>query len=146
MSRFAELLGSTDFRGEISGGNSSARAIRPRSPRNAPRVPRLPEPDFFSVALQVLRKRKFTVIGFFLLVVLLVLGASFLMRPKYEAVARIVFNRESANPLGFKTWPTSGRQMTNILCHWIRRSKSCKATLWACKSSGSCTLIETWPS
>jgi capsular exopolysaccharide synthesis family protein len=36
------------------------------------------------------------------LVVLLVSAASFWMKPRYEAVARIVFNRESSNPLGFK--------------------------------------------
>ena len=102
MSRFAELRGSTDSEGKILRSEFSERLARPRSPQIVPRVPRPLEPDFFSVALQVLRKRKFTVIGFFLLVVLLVLGASFLMRPKYEAVARILFNRESTNPLGFK--------------------------------------------
>src|SRR6266480_2968098 len=49
-----------------------------------------------------LAKRKWTIAGFFLLVVLVVAAASFVMKPKYEAVARIAFNRETANPLGFK--------------------------------------------
>src|SRR5437870_10740111 len=102
MSRFAELLGSADFDGEIIRNDISERAIRPRAPRMAPSEQPPLETDFFLVALQILRKRKFTIIGFFLLVVQLVLLGSVVMKPKYEAVSRIVFNRENANPLGFK--------------------------------------------
>ena len=103
MSRFAELLKSTDSEGNILRGDLSKPVLRPRVTQMAPRAPQTLETDFFSVALRVLRQRKFTVIGFCLLVVLLVAAASFLMKPKYEAVARVVFNRENANPLGFKS-------------------------------------------
>ena len=102
MSRFAELLGSTDSDGKIVRSDFPEIVVRRRSPQMASRAPQTLETDFFSIALRVLQRRKFTLIGFFLLVVLLVSLASFLMKPKYEAVARIVFNRENANPLGFK--------------------------------------------
>jgi len=102
MSRFAELVGSTDLDGQIVRRDNPEKTLRPRFPETPPLVPHPPEGDFLSFVLQVLRKRKSTIIGFFLLVVSLVLAASLLMKPKYQAVARIVFNRENANPLGFK--------------------------------------------
>jgi polysaccharide biosynthesis transport protein len=102
MSRFAELIGLTDFNEQIVRRDNSEKAIRPRLPEIPPHTPHIAEVDFLSFAIQVLRKRKFTIIGFFLLVVLLVTVASLFMKPKYEAVARIVINHENANPLGFK--------------------------------------------
>ena len=68
------------------------------------RVPQVehPDEDFLFSFLHVLRKRRWTIIGFFGLVVLMVGIPSLLMKPQYEAVARIVFNRETADPLGFK--------------------------------------------
>jgi polysaccharide biosynthesis transport protein len=60
--------------------------------------------DFFITFLQVLRKRRWTVIGFFSLLVLMVGAATLLLKPQYEAVARIVFNRENEDPLGFKNF------------------------------------------
>jgi succinoglycan biosynthesis transport protein ExoP len=58
--------------------------------------------DFLATCLQVLRRRKWTVVGFFVVVVGLVAMASVLMEPKYNAIARIVFYRENSDVLGFK--------------------------------------------
>jgi polysaccharide biosynthesis transport protein len=58
--------------------------------------------DFLSFLFQTLNKRKITVLSFFALVVLLVSVPTFLTKPRYEAGARIVFNRENGDPLGFR--------------------------------------------
>ncbi len=103
MSLFDGLIKSTDFETEILRASDLAPAPpRSRSPRPNAGGPPAPQADLLLFTLWTLKKRKWTVLGFFLLVVLLVAAASFVMKPKYEAVARIVFNRENANPLGFK--------------------------------------------
>jgi len=103
MSRFAELIGLTESNNEIVRTNNlQAGAARQRFLPPEPPLPLTVETDVLGIVLQVLRKRKFTIISFFLLVTLFVLVGSLLRKPKYEAVTRIVFNRESANPLGFK--------------------------------------------
>lgn len=100
MSRLIDRLNGVEPAGEIvpraEVRSSAARVV----PRYTPPPPSQPE-SFWNV-LDMLRRRKFTVLGFFALVVTLVAAASLVMRPKYEAVARIVLNRENANPLGFK--------------------------------------------
>ena len=103
MSLFDGLIKSTDFETEILRASDLAPTPpRSRSPRPNAGGPPAPQADLLLFTLWTLKKRKWTVLGFFLLVVLLVAAASFVMKPKYEAVARIVFNRENANPLGFK--------------------------------------------
>src|SRR5438309_683949 len=103
MSLFDGLIKSTDFETEILRASDLAPTPpRSRSPRPNAGGPPAPQADLLLFTLWTLKKRKWTVLGFFLLVVLLVAAASFVMKPKYEAVARIGFNRENANPLGFK--------------------------------------------
>src|SRR5947207_1031264 len=103
MSLFDGLIKSTDFETEILRASDLVPTPpRSRSPRPNAGGPPAPQADLLLFSLWTLKKRKWTVLGFFLLVVLLVAAASFVMKPKYEAVARIVFNRENANPLGFK--------------------------------------------
>jgi len=72
----------------------------PAPPSVAPPPPQSPE--LFWSFLDVLQRRRWTIISFLLLVLLLVSAASLMIKPKYEAVSRIVFNRENANPLGFR--------------------------------------------
>jgi capsular exopolysaccharide synthesis family protein len=58
----------------------------------------------FAVGLwRIIRARKWTVAAFTLVVVAIVTVASFLMKPQYEAVGRVVFHRENdIGVLGFK--------------------------------------------
>jgi polysaccharide biosynthesis transport protein len=98
MSRLIDRLNGVELAGEIVRRGD----LRSHVPRSAPHPPPPSQPEFLSILLDLLQRRKRTILGFFLLVVLLVAAASFLMKPKYEAVARIVFNRENANPLAFK--------------------------------------------
>ena len=58
----------------------------------------------FAVGLwRIIRARKWTVAAFTLVVVAIVTVASFLMKPRYEAVGRVVFHRENdIGVLGFK--------------------------------------------
>jgi succinoglycan biosynthesis transport protein ExoP len=98
MSRLIDRLNGVEVAGEIVRRSD----LRVQVSRSAPHPPPPSQTEFLWILLDTLLRRKWTIVGFFLLVVLLVSAASFLMKPKYEAVARIVFNRETANPLGFK--------------------------------------------
>ena len=100
MSRLIDRLNGVEPTGEIVPRAEvrppAARVVRSHTP--------LPtsQPESFWNVLDMLQRRKFTVLGFFVMVVGLVAVASLVMKPKYEAVARIVLNRENTNPLGFK--------------------------------------------
>ena len=100
MSRLIDRLNGVEPAGEIV----RRAEFRPSATRVVPNYTPLPpsQPEHFWNVLDVLRRRKVTVLGFFVMVVGLVAAASFVMKPKYEAVVRIVLNRENANPLGFK--------------------------------------------
>ena len=103
MSRLIDGLDGVELAGEIVPSNDLSQASpRPQLSRPRPRPDPHQQAEFFWIFLHVLQRRKWTVLGFFGLVVVLVSAASFLIKPKYEAVSRIVFNRENANPLGFK--------------------------------------------
>ena len=93
MSRYAKIVNARDL-SDILGP--------PRPVRSRGSEPHPPDDDFLTSFLHVLNKRKWTVIAFCVVVVSLVGGVSLFLTPKYEAVARIVFNRENADPLGFK--------------------------------------------
>jgi succinoglycan biosynthesis transport protein ExoP len=93
MSRYAKIVNARDL-SDILGP--------PRPVRSRGSEPQPPDDDFLTSFLHVLNKRKWTVIAFCVVVVSLVGGVSLFLTPKYEAVARIVFNRENADPLGFK--------------------------------------------
>jgi polysaccharide biosynthesis transport protein len=60
------------------------------------------EDDSVTNAWRVLRRRKWSAIGFFAVVVVMVSVVSFLMTPQYEAVGRIVFSRQDPDVLGLK--------------------------------------------
>ena len=103
MSRLIDRLDGIEVPGEIvSSSDLPQRPPRSNYSRPMPRPDPHSQAEFLWIFLHVFQRRKWTVIGFFLLVVVLVSAASFMMKPKYEAVSRIVFNRENANPLGFK--------------------------------------------
>ena len=60
------------------------------------------EDDTVTNSWRVLRRRKWSAIVFFAIVVVLVSVASFLMTPQYAAVGRIVFSRQDPDVLGLK--------------------------------------------
>ena len=67
-----------------------------------------PEERFAASLWRIIRSRRWTVVAFTLVVVTIVGVASFLMKPKYEAVGRVVFHRENdTGVLGFKGVDTS---------------------------------------
>lgn len=101
MSRLIDSLNGVELAGEIV----RRAEVRPSATRVVPvRRPTPPsQPESVWTVLDTLRRRKLTVLGFFFMVVALVTAASLVIRPKYEAVVRIVFNHENANPLGFKS-------------------------------------------
>jgi len=72
------------------------------------RVIDAPEETFLVALWRIVLNRKWTVISFALIVVALVLTASFLTPPKYDAVGQVVFHREGGDKvLGFKGVDTS---------------------------------------
>src|SRR5438045_9519109 len=101
MSLFDGLIKSTDFETEILRASDLVPTPpRSRSPRPNAGGPPAPQADLLLFTLWTLKKRKWTVIGFFVLIVLIVVEASFVMKPTYEGVARIVINLENAYYLG----------------------------------------------
>jgi polysaccharide biosynthesis transport protein len=98
------------------GGRDSApvhsqtrRAGRPRSSDRYPQwVGDVSQELFVSELWRIIKHRKRTIGAFTLLVVLMVLTASLLMKPRYEAVGQVVFHRENdSGVLGFKGVDTS---------------------------------------
>src|SRR5258707_13707801 len=67
-----------------------------------------PEEMFLAGLWRIIRHRHRTITAFALLVVVIVLTASLLMKPRYEAVGQVVFHRDSdSGVLGFKGVDTS---------------------------------------
>src|SRR5712691_6433520 len=67
-----------------------------------------PEERFVASLRRIIRSRKWTVAAFTFVVVTIVVVASFLMKPQYEAIGRVVFHRENdTGVLGFKGVDTS---------------------------------------
>src|SRR5260370_25589297 len=63
----------------------------------------VPEERFAASLWRIIRSRKRTVAAFTFVVVVIVVTASLLMRPQYEAVGQVVFHRENdSGVLGFK--------------------------------------------
>jgi polysaccharide biosynthesis transport protein len=62
-----------------------------------------PEEKFAASLWRIIRSRRWTVAAFTLVVVVIVVTASLLMKPQYEAVGQVVFHRENdSGVLGFK--------------------------------------------
>jgi capsular exopolysaccharide synthesis family protein len=63
----------------------------------------VPEERFAASLWRIIRTRRWTVAAFTLVVVVIVVTASLLMKPQYEAVGQVVFHRENdSGVLGFK--------------------------------------------
>src|SRR5437667_7693062 len=93
------------------GARGSAAVQRPTrrgagsgSPDRYPQwVGNVPEEMFLPSLWHIIKHRKRIIAAFTLLVVLIVLTASLLMKPQYEAVGQVVFHRENdSGVLGFK--------------------------------------------
>src|SRR6266446_8732019 len=68
----------------------------------------VPEEKFAASLWRIIRGRAWTVAAFTLVVVVIVVTASLLMKPQYEAVGQVVFHRENdSGVLGFKGVDTS---------------------------------------
>ncbi len=91
-----------------SGAVHSPTRVELRSkPEVASRYPQwagdAPEERFAASLWRIIRGRRWTVVAFTLVVVVIVVTASFLMKPQYEAVGQVVFHRENdSGVLGFK--------------------------------------------
>src|SRR2546422_10371228 len=105
MSKYFELMNQL--------GRDSAAVQLTRAAPNLPnRYPQrlIDAPEQMSPAglWRIIRNRKWTIAVFALVVVAIVVTASFLMKPQYEAVGRVVFHRENdSGVLGFKGVDTS---------------------------------------
>src|SRR2546428_9956724 len=101
MSKYFELMNQL--------GRDSAAVQLTRAAPNLPnRYPQrlIDAPGQISAAglWRIIRNRKWTIAMFALVVVAIVVTASFLMKPQYEAVGRVVFHRENdSGVLGFKS-------------------------------------------
>ncbi len=82
----------------------SAQRSKPSLPNHYPQwAGYAPEERFAASLWRIIRSRQWTVAAFTLVVVAIVVAASFLMKPQYEAVGRVVFHRENdSGVLGFK--------------------------------------------
>lgn len=110
MSRYFELM-------DKRGGDSAVIQPPARSAsRPKPNIPTrynrrvVEERDGISLTglWRIIEDRKWTIIAFAVVVIVLVMTASFLMKPQYEAVGRVVFHRDNdSGVLGFKGVDTS---------------------------------------
>src|SRR5437016_3721066 len=110
MSRYFELMrqSSPDSRAVQPFTRGAARGATYQFNSYPERVVDAREESLLLTLWRIVRNRKWTVITFALIVVALVLAASFLMKPKYDAVGQVVFHREgSGEVLGFKGVDTS---------------------------------------
>src|SRR3989441_2197011 len=110
MSRNFELMNQgVQDSGAVQPSNQGALSSKPKLPnRYTQWVGDAPEERFAASLWRIIRSRRWTVAAFTLVVVSIVLVASFLMKPQYEAVGRVVFHRENdIGVLGFKGVDTS---------------------------------------
>jgi succinoglycan biosynthesis transport protein ExoP len=110
MSKHFELMshGSHDS-AAVQPHTRSASRSRPNPSNQYPQwVGSVPEEMFFAALWRIIQHRKRTIAGFTLLVVAIVVTASLLIKPQYEAVGQVVFHRDSdSGVLGFKGVDTS---------------------------------------
>ncbi len=87
----------------------SERSFKPSLPNRYPQwVGDAPEERFAASLWRIIRSRRWTLAAFTLVVVTIVVAASLLMKPQYEAIGRVVFHRENdIGVLGFKGADTS---------------------------------------
>src|SRR5713226_5492877 len=87
----------------------SERSFKPSLPNRYPQwVGDAPEERLAASLWRIIRSRRWTLAAFTLVVVTVVVVGSFLMKPQYEAIGRVVFHRENdTGVLGFKGADTS---------------------------------------
>jgi capsular exopolysaccharide synthesis family protein len=110
MSKNFELMNQgVQDSGAIQPPTHSALSSKPKLPnRYTQWMGDVPAERFAASLWRIIRSRRWTVAAFTLVVVAIVLVASFLMKPQYEAVGRVVFHRENdTGVLGFKGVDTS---------------------------------------
>ncbi len=110
MSRNFELMNQgVQDSGAVQPPTRGARRSKPELPNRYPQsVGYAPEERFAASLWRIIRSRGWTVAAFTLVVVTVVVVASFLMKPQYEAIGRVVFHRENdTGVLGFKGVDTS---------------------------------------
>ena len=110
MSKHFELMnhGSRDSAAVQPATRSASMSKSNPSNRYPQWVGDAPEEMFFAGLWRIIRHRHRTIAAFTLLVVVIVLTASLLMKPRYEAVGQVVFHRDSdSGVLGFKGVDTS---------------------------------------
>jgi succinoglycan biosynthesis transport protein ExoP len=110
MSRHFELMnqGSRDSVVAQPPTPSALRSNSNLSDRYPQWVGDVPEEMFVASLWRIIQHRKRTIAAFIFFVVLIVLTASFFMKPQYEAVGQVVFHRDSdTGVLGFKGVDTS---------------------------------------
>ena len=95
---------------EVHGTRAAPRFVR-SLPNHSPHQVASASDEMFAAGLwRIIRDRKWTIAAFALVVVAIVVTASYLMKPRYEAVGRVVvvFHRENdTGVLGFKGVDTS---------------------------------------
>ncbi len=110
MSKHFELMnqGSRDSAAVQRPTQSASRSKSDLSNRPRQWVGAVPEEMFVAGLWRIIQHRKQTIAAFTLLVVVIVLAASLLMKPQYEAVGQVVFHHENdSGVLGFKAVDTS---------------------------------------
>src|SRR6267142_3421880 len=110
MSKHFELMnhGSRDSAAVQPATRSASMSKSNPSNRYPQWVGAAPEEMFLAGLWRIIRHRHRTITAFALLVVVIVLTASLLMKPRYEAVGQVVFHRDSdSGVLGFKGVDTS---------------------------------------
>jgi len=105
MSRNFELMNQgVQDSGAVQPPTRGALSSKPKLPfRYTQWMGDVPEERFAAVLWRIIRHRKRTIAAFTLVVVVIVVTASLLMKPQYEAVGQVVFHRENdSGVLGFK--------------------------------------------
>ncbi len=105
MSRNFELMNQgVQDSGAVQPPTRGALSSKPKLPfRYTQWMGDVPEERFAAVLWRIIRHRKRTIAAFTLVVVVIVVSASLLMKPQYEAVGQVVFHRENdSGVLGFK--------------------------------------------
>src|SRR2546427_7861536 len=117
MSKYFELMNQL-------GRDSVAVQLTRAAPNSAPNLPnRYPQrvvgaPEQMSAAglWRIIRNRKWTIAVFALVVVAIVVTASLLMKPQYEAVGRVVFHRSEEHTSELQS-------QSNLVCRLLLEKK-----------------------
>src|SRR6266566_1320158 len=82
-------------------------------------APPFDEPFSLAEVTGVLRRRKWLILGWITLSLLLALAASLVMTPKYQSVSIIEINKENSDPLGLGNTTTEPSEGANAMDHAV---------------------------